>query len=219
MCEPCIITTKLILLSLSEIDENKYRYYNEFSLKKLQQIMFYRELGFSLKEIAPLLEESKDNQTEDLKKQKHLLLLKRKRLDNLILLLEANLKGERMMSLKEFDLTEIEKNRQKYSKEVKERWGGSKAYKESKEKAQSYNKKDWQEIDQEGKDILKEFASLVDAESAKSPKAQLLVQKWQNFISAKFYKCPKEILGSLGLIYVSDERFKNYLDQYGKRTA
>ena len=43
------------LLKPTKADKTKYRLYSENDLEKLQQILFYREVGFSLKEIKELL--------------------------------------------------------------------------------------------------------------------------------------------------------------------
>ncbi len=103
------------LLKPSEvISETGYRYYDEDSLATLQQILFYRELDFSLKEIMKMMKASDYNREEAFIRQRELLKLKRKRLDQLIGLLDANLEGENMMSFEEFDTTEIEEAKEKF---------------------------------------------------------------------------------------------------------
>lgn len=52
-----------------------------------------------------------------------------------------------------------------------------------------------------------------------SPEAQALVKKWQDYITANYYTCTKEILSCLGQMYVSDERFTHSIDGYGAGTA
>ena len=49
--------------------------------------------------------------------------------------------------------------------------------------------------------------------------AQALVKKWQDYITAHFYTCTKEILSCLGQMYVGDERFTQHIDGYGAGTA
>ena len=43
------------LLKPESVGENGYRYYGETSLLRLQQILFYRELGFSLESVRDML--------------------------------------------------------------------------------------------------------------------------------------------------------------------
>lgn len=150
------------LLKPSQITESGYRLYSEDELSKLQQILFFKELEFSLNKIKEIITNPKFDKREALRNQKELLIKKRQRIDNLIKLADSTLKGENNMSFKEFDITEIENIKKKYVKEVKERWGNSDAYKESEKKYSNYSKEQWQKINEEGKDILKAFAANKD---------------------------------------------------------
>lgn len=151
------------LLKPSEIvSETGYRYYNEDSMERLQQILFYRELDFPLKEIGEIMMASEYNKEDALLKQRELLVLKRERLDSLIKLLNANLKGETTMSFKEFDMSEIDEVKKKYAKEVKEKWGNTKAYEQSEKKTSGYTKEDWRKVSDGMDELIKEFASHVE---------------------------------------------------------
>lgn len=83
-----------------------YRLYDKNALQDLQQILFFRELGFALKDIIKIMQNPDFDRISAYKKQKELLLLKRNRTDRLIHLLERLEKGEPCMSFKEFDLSE-----------------------------------------------------------------------------------------------------------------
>lgn len=65
------------LLKPSELTQSGYRLYNDEALQKLQQILFFRELGFKLKDIREILEKPDFDRIACFKKQKELLLLKR----------------------------------------------------------------------------------------------------------------------------------------------
>lgn len=97
---------KINLLKPSQLTTAGYRMYDENALQTLQQILFFKELGFSLKEIKQILEKPDFDKIAAFKKQKKLFLLKRNRLDRLIQLLERLEKGEPCMSFKEFDLSD-----------------------------------------------------------------------------------------------------------------
>lgn len=206
------------LLSPSQVSEAGYRYYDEAALAHLQQILFYRELDFNLKTIANIMNAPNYRKEEALEKQKQLLLLKRQRLDNIITLLDANLKGESNMSFKEFDTTKIEQEKAKYAAEVKEKWGDTMAYQESQEKTKSYSKDDWNQVMSGMDDLLKNFAANVN-EAPDSKVVQELVGQWQQFITDHYYNCTKEILKGLGQMYVADERFTSYMDKFATGTA
>ena len=94
------------LLKPSELTSSGYRLYDDEILQTLQQILFFKELGFQLKEIKEILEKPDFDKITVYKKQKELLLLKRNRIDRLIQLLSRLEKGEQCMSFKEFDLSE-----------------------------------------------------------------------------------------------------------------
>lgn len=94
------------LLKPSELTTSGYRMYDDDALQTLQQILFFKELGFPLKVIKEILAKPDFDRIAAFKKQKELFLLKRNRLDRLIQLLERLEKGESCMSFKEFDLSD-----------------------------------------------------------------------------------------------------------------
>ena len=94
------------LLKPSELTSAGYRLYNDEALQKLQQVLFFKELGFKLQEIHQFISQPDFDKLAAYKKQKELLLLKRNRTDRLIQLLNRLEKGEQVMSFKEFDLSD-----------------------------------------------------------------------------------------------------------------
>ena len=96
------------LLPPSEVTSSGYRVYNDADLEVLQQILFFRELDFSLEEIREIMHNPAYKKETALQNQKALPVQKRDRLDRLIALVDKTLKGERDMSFKQFDTTKIE---------------------------------------------------------------------------------------------------------------
>ena len=94
------------LLNPSQLTSSGYRLYDDEDLKKLQQILFFKERDSKLKEIKAMIGQPDYCQIEVYKKQKKLLSLKRDRLNRLISLLDKLEKGESRMSFTEFDLSE-----------------------------------------------------------------------------------------------------------------
>ena len=115
------------LLKPSELTSSGYRLYDDETLQILQQILFFKELGFQLKEIKEILEKPDFDKITVYKKQKELLLLKRNRIDRLIQLLSRLEKGEQCMSFKEFDLSDyinaLEDFKSNRTEEVIKHWG------------------------------------------------------------------------------------------------
>ena len=206
------------LLKPSKITDAGYRIYDEKNLETLQQILLFREMNFPLSEIKEIISNPKFDRIDALEKHKKLLIKKRQRLDNLINLVDNTIKGENDMSFKEFDMTEIEATKEKYAKEVKERYGKTDAYKEYEVKTKNYDKDKWNDVNTEANEIFKTFADNKD-KAPESEEVQELVKRWQDCITNNYYNCTKEILASLGLMYVNDERFKKNIDKCGEGTA
>ena len=206
------------LLKPAFVDEqNGYRFYDEHSLERMQEILFYRELDFSLKDIHAILSSHNYDKQKALKEQKHLLTLKKERLERLIMALDSAMKGEDF-TMNVFDNSEFETQRDIYAKEAREKWGNTAAYKEYSAKAYSEEKQS--ELNDGMNALIAEFAGcMADGNTPESKEAQALVMKWQTYITENYYTCTKEILAGLGTMYTADERFKANIDRYGKGTA
>ena len=115
------------LLKPSGLTSAGYRLYDEDALQSLLQILFFRELDFSLKDIMKIMQNPDFDRIAAFKKQKELLLLKRNRIDRLIQLLSRLEKGEPCMSFKEFDLSDyihaLEDFKSNQTEEVIKHWG------------------------------------------------------------------------------------------------
>lgn len=208
------------LLKPSSVDEqNGYRFYDECSLTRMQEILFYRELDFPLKEIRMILSSPDYDKQNALKEQKQLLTLKKERLERLISALDGAMKGE-FVNMNVFDNSEFEAKREEYAKEAKEKWGDTAAYKESAEKTADYSADRWEQINSVMNDKIAEFADCKRKGFAPDSKqAQALAKNWQDFITENYYTCTKEILASLGEMYVADQRFLKNIDRHGNGTA
>ena len=203
------------LLKPSSVDRfTGYRYYDESSVLRMQEILFYRELDFSLKSIAEILSSPKYDREKALKEQKKLLTLKKERLERLILSIDNAVKGENVMSA--FDNSEFEA----YKSEAKEKWRNTEAYAEFSEKTKDYSKERFADINTGLEYIFRDFAELMQSGAEpNSSDAQALVKKLQAYITENFYTCTDEILAGLGQMYVADDRFKNNIDKYADGTA
>ena len=191
-----------------------YRFYDDKSVLRMQEILFYRELDFSLKSIGEILSSPNYDKKRVLKEQKELLILKKERLERLIFAIDDAVKGECIM--KAFDNSQFET----YKAEAKEKWGKTDAYKEHVEKTKDYSKDKWSNLAADLDRIMGEFAVCMKNEAAaNSDEAQALVKKLQCHINENYYTCTKEILAGLGQMYVCDERFQKNIDKHGDGTA
>ena len=208
------------LLKPSSVDEqNGYRFYDEQTLMRMQEILFYRELNFSLKEIRMILSSPDYDKQNALKEQKHLLTLKKERLERIISALDSAMKGE-IVNMNVFDNSEFEEKRNEYAKEAREKWGDTAAYKEYAEKTADYSEDKHKQVNSAMDERIAEFADCKrNGFAPESQKTQALVKKWQDFITENYYTCTKEILVGLGEMYVADERFQKNIDRHGDGTA
>ncbi|MGN0659166.1 MAG: MerR family transcriptional regulator [Emergencia sp.] len=208
------------LLKPSVVDkQNGYRLYDQHALRRMQEILFYRELDFPLKEIRMILSSPDYDRGKALKRQKHLLMLKRDRLERLISALDGAMKGE-MISMNVFDNSEFEAKRGEYAREAREKWGDTAAYRESAEKTAGYSADKWKQVNAAMDEKIAEFAQCREKGYAPdSREAQALVKSWQDFITANYYNCSREILAGLGEMYAADERFRENIDRFGAGTA
>ena len=209
------------LLKPVSVDEHSgYRFYDERSLERLQTILFYRVLDFSLKEIIRIISNPDFNKQEALSKQKELLKLKREHIKHLIDAIDNTLRGENTMSFNAFDNSEFETQKEKYVAEAKEKWGNTDAYKESVKKTSCYSNEKWAEVNAAMNVIICEFTDCMNnGNLPESKSAQTIVRKWQDYITENYYTCTNEILEGLGTMYVGDERFKANIDKCGDGTA
>ncbi|WP_279401304.1 MerR family transcriptional regulator [Piscibacillus salipiscarius] len=126
------------LLKPSKVAKNGYRYYDDDSLRKLQQILFFKELDFSLNQIKEIMINQNFDQLEALENHKTLLKKKKRRLERLLTTVDEtiySLKEDQKMSKKKmfenFSMDEINAHQEKYAKETEEKYGHTDAYRQS----------------------------------------------------------------------------------------
>ena len=205
---------KIGLLSPTKT-ESGYRYYSSSDLDVLQQILFFRELDFSLNDIKKIIKNPSFDKNEALENHKKMLLQRRSKIDimleNIDMTIKHN-KGEIKMNEKDkfkgFDFNEGNI----YEDEAKKCWG-SKAVEENKEKIKGREN----EIGEEMNNIYFSLASIRHL-SPESDEAQSEIKKWYDFLN-KFGSYSLDAFEGLGQMYVDDERFKNNIDKFGDGLA
>jgi len=206
------------LLQPNEIMPSGYRIYDETAMAKLEQILYFRELGFALEEIREMMTSPAYDAREAMKRQKALLQMKKQRIEAMISRLDEAIGGHGTPKTEVFDMSEIEKAKKQYADETKARWGNTQAYAESEKRTAKYSKEDWQQIQSGMTQLFDAFAAVRDLDP-EDARVQALVKDWQQYITDHFYACTDEILAGLGQMYVCDERFKANIDQSGEGTA
>lgn len=170
------------LLKPAEKGKNGYRYYENEQLLILQQILFYRELGFPLGEIQKVLGGSQFDKIAALKSHRSALEQNVQKAHQLIRTIDktiARLKGEATMSDKEI-YQGFDKRKQKgYQQELVNRFGKSAEtlIKESKQRTKGWKQEDWERIGKENVDVLKGLVEQMGMGAAVSdPAVQKLIR-------------------------------------------
>ncbi|HEX9854626.1 MAG TPA: MerR family transcriptional regulator [Acidimicrobiia bacterium] len=211
------------LVSPSERTEAGYRLYGRRQVERLQEVLFFKELGFGLEEIRQIVEAPGYRRDQALVRQRQLLEARASRLMDMIEAVDDAIEAERTgMSLSPEEMLEVfgDFDPAEHEQEAEERWGGTDAYKESVSRTDSYTKQDWLQHQEEAvainEGLLALMAGKVPAESAA---AMDLAERHRAHISKWFYDCTPEIHAGLGLTYVADERFAKNIDKAGEGLA
>lgn len=192
------------------------RYYSQPDLLKLQSILLYRQLGFALKDIPSLLEDT-DGLQERFNKQKHLLEQEISRLQQMLDALELSKSkfenGEPLLIDETFDGF----NNDPYAEEAQERWPNQ--YAESQKRMAKLSPAQQAEVLKEHEQIAEQLGELVTAGAeASDPRAQALVESHYAWI-CNFWTPSREAYLGLGRMYVEDERFRKNYDKHANGTA
>ena len=204
------------LLSPSARSAAGYRIYEEREIERLQQILFYRELGFDLKEIATIVNDPGTDALGHLRRQRRLLTERIGRLSAMVEAIDHEMEARTMnIRLTPEERLEVfgEFRPEEYAEEAEQHWGGTESYKESQRRVSSYTKEDWQRLKAEEGEIRARLGAALDAGLApESEEAIAAVEAHRQHISRWFYECTYEIHRGLTEMYVSDERFRSHYD-------
>lgn len=208
------------LLTPGETTESGYRLYSNENLETLQQILFFKELGFTLKKIREIISNPSFDRLEALELQRQMLLEERKRIDRMVATIDKttqHMKGEIDMANKEkFEGFDFSHN--PYEQEARERWG-DKAVNRSNAKLGNMSKDEQQAMSDKMNAIYRRLADLRN-DSPHSDEAQAAIKEWYEFLNNNFgHDYSLDAFKGLGQMYVDDERFTKNIDQFGEGLA
>ncbi|KOX01223.1 transcriptional regulator [Streptomyces sp. NRRL B-1140] len=204
------------LLVPSERSHAGHRRYSDADLDRLQQILFYRELGFPLEEVAALLDDPEADPRAHLRRQHELLTARIEKLSKMAAAVEQAMEARTMgLNLTPEEKFEVfgDNDPEQYAEEVEARWGDTDEYADSQRRTASYTKEDWKRIQAEAADWGERYGALMSADEPPTGEAAMaLAEEHRQHICTWFYECSYEIHRCLGDMYVSDERFKAFYD-------
>jgi len=204
------------LLAPSGRSHAGHRRYSDADLDRLQQILFYRELGFPLDEVAALLDDPDVDPRAHLRRQHDLLTARIEKLQKMAAAVEHAMEARTMgINLTPEEKFEVfgDKDPEAHAEEAERRWGGTEAYAESQRRAARYTKDDWKRMQAEMASWGERYDALMEAgEQPSGERAMDMAEEHRQHITKWFYECTYEIHRGLGAMYVSDERFKEFYD-------
>ncbi|MEK3782758.1 MerR family transcriptional regulator [Paenibacillus sp. FSL R5-0810] len=213
------------ILKPARINSSGYRIYGEEEVNRLQQILFYRELGLQLEEIGAIISSPSYDRTRALKEHHVQLLDKRRQLDLLIANVEktiASAEGRITMSDQEkfegFKQKMIDDNEKQYGKEVREKYGDEQVDR-SNAKLKGMTQEQYEEVTRLADEL---YATLAEAFKQGDPAGELaqraadLHKQWLTYFWSDY---SKEAHAGLAQMYVDDERFTAHYDAKQPGTA
>jgi DNA-binding transcriptional MerR regulator len=211
---------EIALVVPSERTSAGYRLYSAEDITRLQHVVVYRRLGFTLEEIALLLEaEVADGSAviEHLRRQREAVTKRLDAMRDLVTAIDQALE-------KEMSGAKLTKEEQKelfgdgfsddYAEEAEQRWGETEAWKQSQRRTSKYTKDDWSRMKTEMEAAGTAFVVAMDAGlPATSEEAMDAAEQSRLHIDKWFYDITPEFHRGLGDMYIADPRFtKTYED-------
>lgn len=197
------------LLKPSHVTEAGYRQYDQSAVERLHTILLFRELEFPLADIRRIIDAPDFDPIDALDQQITLLIMRRKHIDNLILLARGlKLKGLKHMDFSAFDTRKLDD----YAAQARAAWGTTDAWKEY--EAQGKSTADNQQAGQQLMDLIAAFGKHRSIDPA-CDEAQQMIQQLRDFITANFYTCTVPILRGLADMYDGGGDFTRNIDKAG----
>lgn len=208
------------ILKPARINSSGYRIYGQAEVDRLQQIMFYRELGVDLETIKEIITSDTFDATAALKSHYEELLARKRQLELLIKNVEKTIEyqeGRRFMMDKDkfegFKKNLIDENERKYGKEIREKYG-EETVNASNAKLMNMTQEQYEEFEKLTKDVidtLKDAYATGDPAGELAQKAADLHRQWLSYTWKEY---SKEAHAGVAQMYVDDERFTKYYDQH-----
>jgi DNA-binding transcriptional MerR regulator len=191
---------------------NGYRFYEEPQLLTLQQILFYRELGFELKQIKEILGRADFEKLAALESHRKVLKKNLGRTRALIVTIDKtieHLKGTNVMSSKEFFAGFSPEVQAKHERYLIDRYGAGtkKGIAQSKARVKHWTKADWEKSGAAFNSICRDLAvALEQKRSADSSAVQAIIRRHHTWLKQFWTATRESYAGHAQLIVDSDLR-------------
>ncbi len=203
--------------------DSGYRSYSADDLERLQRILCYRQLGFSLDAVKALLDDPNTDPLEHLRRQRALLLERIDELRQMVATVEKIMEARHMgINLEPDEILEVfgDTDPTEHSEEAERNWGATDAWAESQRRISTYTKDDWKRMRAEYAALMTDLAA-ARAEGAPpdSQRAMDLAEAHRAYLERWFYDCGYPMHRGLGDLYVNDPRFAANLARFAPDLA
>ncbi len=199
------------LLSPSQVGANGYRLYDDAALLRLQQILFYREIGLQLTQIKDILDRPDFDLLVALRSHRSVLQDKIDRMQKLVSTVDStimHLVGEVDMNKRRLFEAFDEEKQKEYERSARLQYGPD-TVNESIKRWGSYNQDQKDKIGEEGSQVYVDLAAALEAgKPPQDAEVQTILERWHEHLHY-FYEPTLEILRGLGELY-------NYEDHAAK---
>ena len=214
------------ILKPARINSSGYRIYGQSEVDKLQQILFYRELGVSLESIKDLVTAPSFDGSKALREHREKLLNKREQLDLLISNVDKSiaLTEGRITTMKDKEKFEgfkqklVDDNEKKYGKEIREKYG-QEAVNKSNHKVQGMTQEQYDQVARLGVELKQTLHAAFKTGNPSGELAQKTADLHRQWLSFYWDSYTKEAHVGVTQMYVDDERFTAYYDEKQPGTA
>lgn len=200
------------LLKPAYIGKNGYRFYEESQLLRLQQILFYRKLGFGLERIKEVLDQPKFDRIQALESHRRAL---RKDLAHTRLLIKTiettleHLKGTRKMKAEELFKGFDPEQQASHEKYLVDRFGKNmeKSITQSKDRVKVWSKGDWEKTAADFDRICRDLVAAIHKElPTNSPEVREIIRRHHSWLSRFWTPTRESYAGHSQLLVDSDLR-------------
>lgn len=213
------------LLKPARINSSGYRIYGQREVDRLQQILFYRELGMGLEDIRKNSDSPDRNEISILQELRIQLLEKKAHYDALIANVEKTLayyEGGILMTDREkfesFKQTVIRENEEKYGTEIREKYGND-VIDQSNQKYQGMTQDEYQAMTILSEKLMETLESALQVGEPGGELAQKAADLHRQWLGYYWKQYSKEAHAGLAKMYVEDPRFTEYYDKKHPGTA
>jgi DNA-binding transcriptional MerR regulator len=205
------------LLRPSARTDAGYRRYSDSDLERLQRVLCYRDLGFSLDEIAAILDDPAVDPLEHLRRQHELLTGRIERLRRMADTVKRAMEARKMgINLDPAEMLEVfgDFDPTGHADEAERRWGDTAQFEEAQRRTATYTKDDWARHGAEHRELQQRFAAaLAGGRPPHSAEVMDLAEEHRQQLNRWMFRCSHEMHRGLGDLYRDDPRFRSGYDQ------